>query len=147
MKQSQALISAPLRRFPCCRRWSAPFQPMLEDVLYEVLPVIGFAICASSVLVLVVMRRAADAFQFTVWFAAIGWFLRPPAPQQRLPLLLPILSLVRRRIGHAAEQVKALPQYSRTSAGEFPVRAGCGQFRHRWATSWRSLHAHRPAPL
>lgn len=44
---------------------------MLEDVLYEVLPVIGFAICASSVLVLVVMRRAADAFQFTVWFAAI----------------------------------------------------------------------------
>ncbi|PIO64581.1 hypothetical protein TELCIR_13786 [Teladorsagia circumcincta] len=44
---------------------------MLEDVLYEVLPVIGFALSASSILILVVMRKAAGAFRFTLWFASI----------------------------------------------------------------------------
>ncbi|KAK6039337.1 hypothetical protein COOONC_23158 [Cooperia oncophora] len=44
---------------------------MLEDVLYEILPVVGFALSASSILVLIVMRKAAGAFRFTVWFAAI----------------------------------------------------------------------------
>ncbi|WKY05862.1 hypothetical protein Q1695_006236 [Nippostrongylus brasiliensis] len=44
---------------------------MLEDVLYEILPVIGFALVASSVFVIIVMRKAVGAFRFTVWFATI----------------------------------------------------------------------------
>ncbi|XGW28637.1 hypothetical protein V3C99_008426 [Haemonchus contortus] len=44
---------------------------MLEDVLYEILPVVGFALSASSILILVVMRKATGAFQFTIWFGSI----------------------------------------------------------------------------
>ncbi|RCN24754.1 hypothetical protein ANCCAN_29543 [Ancylostoma caninum] len=44
-------------------------QPMLEDLLYELLPVLGFAMSASSLLIIVVMRKSCGAFRFTVWFA------------------------------------------------------------------------------
>ncbi|KAK5967198.1 hypothetical protein GCK32_000211 [Trichostrongylus colubriformis] len=44
---------------------------MLEDVLYEILPVVGFALSASSIFILVVMRKAVGVFRFTLWFGAI----------------------------------------------------------------------------
>ncbi|EYB88056.1 hypothetical protein Y032_0253g272 [Ancylostoma ceylanicum] len=44
-------------------------QSMLEDLLYELLPVLGFALCASSLLIIVVMRKSSGAFRFSVWFA------------------------------------------------------------------------------
>ncbi|RCN40178.1 hypothetical protein ANCCAN_13873 [Ancylostoma caninum] len=49
-------------------------QPMLEDLLYELLPVLGFAMSASSLLIIVVMRKSCGAFRFTVWFAINGLF-------------------------------------------------------------------------
>ncbi|CAJ0601737.1 unnamed protein product [Cylicocyclus nassatus] len=44
-------------------------QLMLEDLLYDLLPVLGFVLFGSSILILVVMRKSTGAFRFTVWFA------------------------------------------------------------------------------
>uniref|UniRef100_A0A1I7XDN5 G_PROTEIN_RECEP_F1_2 domain-containing protein n=1 Tax=Heterorhabditis bacteriophora TaxID=37862 RepID=A0A1I7XDN5_HETBA len=44
---------------------------MLEDFLYEIIPVIGFAMCASSSFILIVMRKATCAFQTMQYFAVV----------------------------------------------------------------------------
>ncbi|CAJ0930866.1 unnamed protein product, partial [Mesorhabditis belari] len=44
---------------------------MVEDLIYEFLPVIGFGMCASSIFVLIVMRGSKDAFKFLQFFAFV----------------------------------------------------------------------------
>ncbi|KAE9418865.1 hypothetical protein Angca_001629 [Angiostrongylus cantonensis] len=44
---------------------------MSEEILCDVLPVIGFAACASSCLVMVVMRKSTSALRFIIWFSLI----------------------------------------------------------------------------
>ena len=47
---------------------------MLEDLFYELLPVVGFAVLASSVFVTVIMRMSQGAFKFVLFLAAADIF-------------------------------------------------------------------------
>ncbi|CAD6194820.1 unnamed protein product [Caenorhabditis auriculariae] len=46
---------------------------MLEDFLYELLPVVGFAMCASSLFILLVMRNSKGPLKFCQFFALVDF--------------------------------------------------------------------------